>query len=153
MALVLWHTMECTKKIMVGARCLVLHHDPPLNPTREGKPSPSGVALSISLERLADLPVLHGFSQVLEETGVEVQGVKFAALENVIFPSGQHYVVVFMKGTATEVRRCLLKCSRPSSLLSWILGCVRRWGCLYVVGRLDLTALTTRLSVCLLLRD
>ena len=43
--------------------------------------------------------------QVLEETGVHIHDVKFAAVENVIFTTGQHYVVVFMKGTAAEVGR------------------------------------------------
>lgn len=34
-----------------------------------------------------------------------ISDVRFAALENVLFPSGQHYVVVFMQGLAAAVRR------------------------------------------------
>eukprot|EP00878_Enallax_costatus_P041622 GHUV01048450.1.p1 GENE.GHUV01048450.1~~GHUV01048450.1.p1 ORF type:complete len:126 (+),score=18.67 GHUV01048450.1:363-740(+) len=41
--------------------------------------------------------------EVAEETGILLDHVTFAAVENVIFPSGQHYVVIFMQGTAPQV--------------------------------------------------
>lgn len=44
--------------------------------------------------------------QVLEETGITISNVRFAAAENVVFPTGQHYVVIFMQGQAAEVRGC-----------------------------------------------
>eukprot|EP00878_Enallax_costatus_P025799 GHUV01027629.1.p1 GENE.GHUV01027629.1~~GHUV01027629.1.p1 ORF type:complete len:144 (+),score=22.66 GHUV01027629.1:458-889(+) len=40
--------------------------------------------------------------EVAEETGILLDHVTFAAVENVIFPSGQHYVVIFMQGTAPQ---------------------------------------------------
>jgi hypothetical protein len=44
--------------------------------------------------------------QVLEETGIAISNVRFAAAENVVFPTGQHYVVIFMQGSAAAVRNC-----------------------------------------------
>jgi hypothetical protein len=41
--------------------------------------------------------------QVLEETGISISDVRFAAAENVVFPTGQHYVVIFMQGKAAAV--------------------------------------------------
>jgi hypothetical protein len=41
--------------------------------------------------------------QVLEETGITISDVHFAAAENVVFPTGQHYVVIFMQGHAAAV--------------------------------------------------
>eukprot|EP00775_Hariotina_reticulata_P013099 gene13100-13227_t len=38
--------------------------------------------------------------EVLEETGVAIHNVQFAAAENVLFESGAHYVVIFMHGEA-----------------------------------------------------
>ncbi|WIA14295.1 hypothetical protein OEZ85_002829 [Tetradesmus obliquus] len=40
--------------------------------------------------------------EVLEETGITISDVHFAAAENVVFPTGQHYVVIFMQGKAAE---------------------------------------------------
>ncbi|WIA34473.1 hypothetical protein OEZ86_012804 [Tetradesmus obliquus] len=40
--------------------------------------------------------------EVLEETGITISNVRFAAAENVVFPTGQHYVVIFMQGQAAE---------------------------------------------------
>lgn len=40
---------------------------------------------------------------MLEETGVAIYNVHFAAAENVLFESGAHYVVIFMHGEAALV--------------------------------------------------
>lgn len=40
---------------------------------------------------------------MLEETGIAITDVKFAAAENVLFHTGQHYVVIFMQGNAAAV--------------------------------------------------
>lgn len=34
--------------------------------------------------------------QVLEETGLNISGIKFAAVANTVFPQGRHYVTIFM---------------------------------------------------------
>jgi hypothetical protein len=47
--------------------------------------------------------------QVLEETGIAISDVRFAAAENVVFPTGQHYVVIFMQGSAAAVSRICYK--------------------------------------------
>ncbi|GBG00130.1 hypothetical protein Rsub_12741 [Raphidocelis subcapitata] len=38
--------------------------------------------------------------EVEEETGLVIGGVRLVAVENVVFDSGHHYVVLFMHGTA-----------------------------------------------------
>lgn len=42
--------------------------------------------------------------QVLEETGIDIQGAAFATAENSVFPNGKHYVTIFVLATAQEVR-------------------------------------------------
>jgi hypothetical protein len=41
--------------------------------------------------------------QVLEETGIAVQGPVFATAENSVFPNGKHYVTIFVLAAAPEV--------------------------------------------------
>jgi hypothetical protein len=55
------------------------------------------------------------YLQVLEETGITISNVHFAAVENVVFPTGQHYVVIFMQGNAAAVSGlCCYACSFSS---------------------------------------
>jgi hypothetical protein len=43
---------------------------------------------------------------VLEETGIDLSSSRprFATVQNVLFPGGQHYVTIFMQATVAQVR-------------------------------------------------
>ncbi|KAF6260042.1 hypothetical protein COO60DRAFT_1637857 [Scenedesmus sp. NREL 46B-D3] len=55
--------------------------------------------------------------EVVEETGIAISAVRFAAAENVVFPTGQHYVVIFMQGHADPGAEAEVK--EPEKCKGW----------------------------------